>query len=602
MNFPERHDWPKRIRVGSTFLMLICGQVVAQPVSDWIDELPSVTVIAQVAFEENKVTASGAPQNGYADPDEVAVNLAATLLMLRQAIWLKAWDQPWWVMMWLAPEDDPWWMASGRKDRLRAVVAAYREAELALAHGAVMRNGYIKRAEPDGRGCGADAKSATVAGSLALNAASSRASGHRAGVEPPFSMQLAGSGARRPSASGRQLFVHAGLPVTGDDARDRQRARGLAPIGCETYGGDADMNGLCDDWPPAVVAVDTTSEVGADTCTPMQLTSVRREEPPSRTSSIAGLKVSIAAGTARPGTVVGFRVRRAASPAGALIAAVWEGTAAIESKNPLDAQGALFATIARGAPLDPDPNRPFLVVDVPSVAVTKPVHCEQPLESWLKRQLGNFPAGLHGPYDDLQAAVLQPGSIVALQMTQDPDFFGWSYQGEHGFLIVQDRRALSGGYFVTPPVPSSQSGLGRQVDGPKFPFEDYYESFKTGFQDSCADEEHFAVAASVHTHPGAFGRGNQFSRLDFEGSLASFFLPGADNAVWGAPDNVLYTAMEAAVMLSEGDLCVRTYVPEPGDTIPVTDALYEAFNRRVAHPQTRIGSEGTVCPAFFTRR
>ena len=63
--------------------------VGAHAQTDWIDEFPSVTEVAHAAFEELKVTSAMSRLDMTGDDDSIAVNLAGTLNVLRQILYLK---------------------------------------------------------------------------------------------------------------------------------------------------------------------------------------------------------------------------------------------------------------------------------------------------------------------------------------------------------------------------------------------------------------------------------------------------------------------------------------------------------------------------------
>jgi hypothetical protein len=199
---------------------------------DWIDAFPSVTEVAEAAFEELEVTAVRNPSVDMTrDDDSIAVNLAATYVMLRQILLLKRGTER--------------VISPARTAKLNRLVAAYQEAELTIGRGAAGRRGYITARPPLGLDC-RDIACYQRWFELHLNANSGRAEYRRRLL--------------------RRLFPCGGLAAELDDLRQRSATRmpftpspsvtmnversvaGLAPAGCAAYGGDANRNGLCDDW------------------------------------------------------------------------------------------------------------------------------------------------------------------------------------------------------------------------------------------------------------------------------------------------------------------------------------------------------------------
>ncbi len=534
----------------------------AQEQSDWLDEFPSVTAVAHAAFEELAVTAKRGNLDLTRDDDSIAVNLAGTFVALRQILMLKRNAEP-----------D---MSIERAQKLREILAAYEEAELTIGQGATDRVGYIKRGPPTGMGCGSDMECYRRWFQLHLNASSGRAEYRHRLLRRLFPC---GTLAKELDDLRQKNVVR--MPYTPSPsttlAVDRQ-LEGVGKAGCSAYGGDADGNGLCDDWGRVPQPGKLATAASEPSC--LVLTRVR-------TADEGGLKVSIQKGSAEPGQRVRLRIVRAAkspipdvpAPCGATGAAsepceLWSGEASIVSEP--GSAGALSVTIARGASLAPGETeaREFLVVDAESARSGKPVYCKQPLLTWLPSQKSTIPSGLHGPYDSVDLALQSDSAgTLALQRTSSQTVL-WGMvtdKREYGFLIVRDARiadrlSATGGYYTTPPLPSSAEPGAK----PLFLPEDYYQSFLRAFPGSCEEPASFEVVATVHTHPDQFGAPDNFSTDDFNQAIG--FLVWQDYQ-FGSGSS-LPVKLEKIAMINKSDGLIRTFVPEPGDE-PIDNWMIE---------------------------
>lgn len=126
--------------------------------------------------------------------------------------------------------------------------------------------------------------------------------------------------------------------------------------------------------------------------------------------------------------------------------------------------------------------------------------CEPPSPTWEPRHLTPELGGLHGPYATVDEAMKNDSAgIFAWQLTGPEVKFSGTGTREYGFVILRDTRRQKGGYYTTPPVPSSVApSAGR---APQFPWSDYTASRLKAFVGSCEKLEDFTIAATVHTHP-----------------------------------------------------------------------------------------------------
>ncbi len=525
--------------------------LVAHGQEDWLDGFPPVTAVAHGAYEELKVTAAG--NKIVIDDDSVAVNLAGTFVVLREILQLKY--------------DDEWWTSAERKERYRRLVASYMEAELTIGKGAAGRQGYIRGEPPVGAGlgCGNDMACYRRWFLVHLNANTSRAE-----YRERFLRRLFPCGDVARELNDQRQEATGGMDYTPSPAAtltiDPDLA-GLAPAGCEAYGGDANANGLCDGWEAVPKPEATACEV--------DLLKVRR-------ANDGGLTVSIGRNGVTAGAKVPLHVVRSATPVmDASARQVWLGVATVRNEG---GSAALQASVPAGPALKPDPSRPYLLVDTTLPPSRGPVHCEQPLVKWLGRQLEPTPAGLHGPYPTLDSAIQQDQpSRKTLQLTE---------RFEYGFVILRDWRLPAGGYYTTAPVSSSDPWYTLLKRQPLMNGQDYSASLTGSFEGSCEEAAEFVLVATVHSHPDpGWPRVDNFSMQDFQQAVElrrSRPRPRSEN--WGG--NPHPTALDAIVMLNRHGGCVHTFYPAEGDQ-PFTDEELEQ--------SPRDATEGARWKAFARR-
>jgi len=501
----------------------MAGSVSAQQ-RDWIDAFPSVTAVARAAYEELKVSAVPAKLDFTQDDDSIAVNLAGTFMILRGIMLLK-----------YNEEED---MSPEREEKLRVLLAAYEEAELAIGNGAATRQGYIKRGPPTGQDCKEDMACYRRWFANDILNISGRAEYRERilarlfpcdGLGKAFHTLRQAQGVRMPN-----------LPSPAATLQLDEEVVGVAPPGCDIYGGDADQDGLCDAWEPSPAASKAAAPVPK--CEPVQLLRVKSD-------AAAGVSVTIANNTAMPGDRIAFRVLRAAQPTmDATAMEIWAGEATLERGPASEAHPV--ARIAQGAALAPDAARPFLIVEATGVPNKGPVQCEQALPEWLPRHQ-NPPNGLHGPYPNVEQAVSVAGSL-ALQLTSNV---------EYGFVVVRDWRQPTGHYYASAPVRSTHDA-GSPAAQPLVLPEDFYRSFDIAVTPSCVEADALELAAIVHTHPDTWLTPNSFSMQDFNQAIG--FVP-IRSPMWFGAGMKLRSKFEKTVLITADDRCVRTFVPQEGD-------------------------------------
>jgi hypothetical protein len=206
--------------------------VTAHAASDWIDELPTVTAVAHAVAEQLKIDTANwrFDVRGITledDDDLFAVYVVGTLVLLRQIILYKYQEEKS-----LSPE---------REAKLRSVVAAYLEAELLIGKGVVTRRGYLTTAQK----CGdTDCKRRW----FKIGISNVGGASYRRRILPrlfPCDNDLA-AGLDRLAQSYAVRAPY--LPSPAVTLTIEPELACVAPKGCSGYGGDADGNGLCDDW------------------------------------------------------------------------------------------------------------------------------------------------------------------------------------------------------------------------------------------------------------------------------------------------------------------------------------------------------------------
>ena len=517
----------------------------ARAADDWIDELPSVTTVAHAATEELKVTTANWKFDGRGialkdDDDLAAVTLVGTLVLMRKIMLYKYNQEP--------------ALSREREAKLRSIVAAYLEAELVIGRATGNRRGYLTTAH---RCRNIDCYRRWFANDISnvfIPAEYRKRILKRlfpCGERAAELDQLAQSyGLRAPS-----------LPSPAVTLAIAPEIAGVGPSGCATYSGDANRNGLCDDWELQPATAATAFRSSGEGCTLLSLTQVRMAQG-------GGLKVWIAPKTATPGERVRFRVMRAANAKGDENAQlIWEREARIESDG--DPAAPLHAIVAQGEKLIPDQERAFLRVDAVSVRSRGPVQCEQPLVIWAPRQKAPIPSGLHGPHGKGSAdaakrgtdgGIIAPGrgadlavnatGLLALKLTGT---------NEAGFLILQDTRA-PGRYYTTPPVPASPPA--NPAENATVTNGDYSSSLRRAFAGSCEETTNFNIAAWVHTHPtqyeGVVWFNDNFSMQDFNFAVDLRRYP----EVVFASDLRIGNDFEGTYIVVARDRCIRSFTSQ----------------------------------------
>lgn len=199
-------------------------------------------------------------------------------------------------------------------------------------------------------------------------------------------------------------------------------------------------------------------------------------------------------------------------------------------------------TVGRLGPPPParrNPPRPAANQARPS---PPPARC-QPSQTWSATEQAT-PAGLHGPYPSVDGAAKEDSaSVLAFNGT-----YRSPTESEYGFLIVRDQRQAAGGYYTTPPVGGTAKA--DATARPQFSVTDYQTSLDKAFG-TCDYIKHFAVAATVHTHPNRWYPSNSFSADDFTQA--------------GELKRLFPAVFEKIVMINAKDRKIRTFAPDVND-------------------------------------
>ena len=529
-------------------LMLAVGPAVAA--DDWLDDMPSVPTVVEVVRYSVDEQIHRYPQLA-ADPDFLPMRLIGTFVLLR------------WVMEFEIETQGP--LSAERMNRMRGIANEYMQAEYAIGLGTARRNGLVKnQCQKDGPNradfktfASAEACHRYVTQKIISNVYSSF--DWRNAVFPLIFCDRAKVYLDLMQKNILTLPAPVRSPAVVGEMPDRS-----APVGprfCDPYGGDANGNGMCEDWERQSATPTTAFRSSGEGCKVIGLTQVRVAQG-------GGLKVSIDPKTTTPGASVRFRVVRATSAKGDGNAQpIWEGEARMESG--VDPAAPLHAIVAQGEKLIPDQDRAFLLVDVVSVRSSGPVHCEQPVPIWAPRHFAPTPSGLHGPYGEGSAdaakrgtdgGVIAPGrgadlavnatGLLALKLTGT---------NEAGFLILEDTRA-PGRYYATPPVtaspPSNPAANATVTNG------DYGSSLRRAFAGSCEETTNFKIAAWVHTHPTQYGGvvwfNDNFSMEDFNFAVDLRRYP----EVKFASDLRIGSAFEGSYIVVARDRCIRSFTSQ----------------------------------------
>jgi hypothetical protein len=319
----------------------------------------------------------------------------------------------------------------------------------------------------------------------------------------------------------------------------------------------------------------------------LRLTSVRKFEG-------GGLKVSIDNKAAKPGMRARFRVWRAASETvDARAQQIWSGEGTIMSEAVAGRKGtaaALYAIVARGIELAPEPSRPFLLVDAEK---SPPVSCEQPSTTWELRHREPAPIGLHGPYavTTVEDVVRQDAAIcIAFQNSKA---LGFTDKDEYGFVIL---RAKNGSYYTTPPIKGSKDL--------KISWRDYAASIDKAFERSCENKPDFTYAADVHTHPGSLPPppSDFFSPTDFNHGIQ---LKKGNPAEFREEGGALLQELLGVRIAYEKGIVVNTrkaevywFEPKAADRLiddPVMADLFPPANARWTEYRDRSRPIGVAC-------
>jgi len=214
------------------FTLLCLLALPARAENDWIDELPALEQVARAVNEQLLEETAGwnFQQRGIAlekDDDLRAVYLVGTLVLLRRIV----------VYQFHLEQS----LSAEREAKLKSIVAAYQEAELAIGRATGKRQGYLTTAQQcKDEDCH---RRWFKMHSLSVGGASYRERILKR-LYPCRPERAAAINALAHSHRSRAPAMPSPANTLSIDAE----LQGIAPPGCSAQGGDANANGLCDRW------------------------------------------------------------------------------------------------------------------------------------------------------------------------------------------------------------------------------------------------------------------------------------------------------------------------------------------------------------------
>jgi hypothetical protein len=523
-------------------LMVPSGQALAA--EDWLDDMPSVPTVVEVVRRWTDLQIGHSPQLAN-DPDFFPMRLMATFVLMRWVIEFQIETQGE-----LSPE---------RMGRARRITNDYMQAEYAIGLGTARRRGrVVNECQKDGPNR-ADFRTFPSAEACHRYVTQKRISF----IYPAYDWrnaifpELFCDRAKAYLALMQENILTLPAPIRSPAVLGEMPDGGalLGARFCTPYGGDADSNGLCQDWesPREIAAARSGSACAA--IVPDKVRLARGK----------GLVVTLAKNGVKLGAKASFRVSRSSGPSlDANAEPIWTGEANVAAGPTPDAPLQVVLGPGESFRLDPttpdqDKGKPWLIVEVTSGGTSAPVSCGRPLPI---AALSDAPThqgiGLFGPYSNIGHAVFWAG-YKALVLTGKP--------GESGFVVLRrDAATDSFVFYATTPVPATvAASAGSQ---PLFLPDDYRASILGAFKDSCEEREHFTMSGEVHTHPSVMVQvpsNDNFSMQDFNEAIR---MSRATQSDFGEGVVFPHSATRGMFLIPKGTLQVLMFVADPVNDQP----------------------------------
>jgi len=535
------------IRQGATryvvFILLSLFAGAARSAADWLDEMPTVPAVVQAVREKVEVDRQMNPAS-VGNEDYLAEQLAGTFILLR------------WVMMFELKEEGFWPTSVARQAKMDAISLSYQQAELAIGLGVGKRKGHVVR-------------------NCARRDSFSRA---RWPVLDECHRQtfLIGIRGIYPDATHRKaifsrLFCDRGshyldlvqrwvlkAPRLVTPAETQKMPSGQSSIGlafCEPYGGDANVNGLCDTWEKPLPASSGPAACGAQ----IELVGLKRidsrrvrvefirpsgSEIPSVEFKLVRIDLDSGNQVSIPTVVEPGSWERAspvpcqkAVPPHPLLECRLEETvfdAAVRftsncinqrtcwPEQPREQacttrEALTLRTVKASLDLEPNSSQSWLRVAALSGGVQLgTATCKRPVlvptfERFKRDLAAGRSVGLFGPYDDADQAAVAAEPVSRTYADEDSVWYQYREVGTMLVRQVVDKRVYLTQFVLGPwAIPYvSKGSFGPTEAG---------ESLNRAFTHSCERVEDFQIIAITHTHPQG---DNNFSEPDW---LAAFCL------------------------------------------------------------------------------
>ena len=506
-------------RIASLCFVALVGALRAgpAPAADWLDEMPAVPVVVQAVREQlelNRLNPGAYPAYVGGDADGLASTITGTLVLLR------------WFMEFESRGE--WFMLPARRAerraRMEAIALDYMQVELALGLGVEKHRGRIKT------GCDRkDTNLNRLGGKMYPGAECYRvkfrnevssiyaAYVYRQSIFPRlfcksgqayherFHKNFTGSGSN---------FIVTSAGVT------RQLPGGQKPLGaalCKPYGGDANGNGLCDEWEKPLLASSGSATCGAP------------PPPPPPQIELTGLKVldanRVRVEFTRTGAggipSVEFKLARIYRDSGhdiSIQVTVESRQSALATTNGASTMPeAVTLRTVDNASLKPDPSHPWLVVRALSggVQLGPTTKCKQPVPVPPYEQLeldfdNDRTTGLYGPYKTLHEAAKAAEPTARELVEAKSNSWWYPFREVTGYIV---RLGLTEQYYITQFVLGPES-RGESRSKPWVGDPHWQLSLNRSFRNSCERREEFHPVAIFHSHPTYSCEDNNFFSED----------------------------------------------------------------------------------------